>query len=382
MYLKGWTKKDWYREAFELARATKDRIQKMALYRLHVLERGLSDQSRDVIVKKMDRLNQERLAAVPDLLKYPELRGVADLIRASWEGARDGAELDFPEWVAHCDGGFYYHRNVLNVGRSSDKDPSRCTYIYFHTSDEGPILANNLDSSLKEPYGAPTWPAINEHLIYGGVSSGIFYDELSPEIFPVPIKELVARYCRTTEEAVEFLTRYKLFWGPGNVILIDRQNRIAVIEKSACRIGVRYLSDGFGFVTSMTAADPEFRAYLVDRRENSLKERGLGPDSGDAHYWKAADRRHALLEELLAEAKKCPTYAELKRLIQYRSDHGNVLVCGDSLGGGAESAYTLRTTIWKLSNLEAHWQGINDNNPIYEAPVRTEKYVDVLPWME
>ena len=59
----------------------------------------------------------------------------------------------------------------------------------------------------------------NEHLFWVGVSCGIWYDEEPREIFPLPIDKRVARYCRSTEEAVELLTRYTHSRGPGNSLL-------------------------------------------------------------------------------------------------------------------------------------------------------------------
>ena len=119
--------------------------------------------------------------------------------------------------------------------------------------------------------------------ISGGVSSGVYKDEKTPEIFPAPVYELVARYCRNTDEAVEMLTRYNHFWGPTNLLVADRQSNVAMIEKSACRIGTRRRNDGFGFITAMTAEEPGMRAFLADRRaaQQNSRRRYENADEGE-----------------------------------------------------------------------------------------------------
>ena len=146
----------------------------------------------------------------------------------------------------------------------------------------------------------------------GGVSSGVFLDEESPEIFPAPVAKLVARYCRNADEAVEMLSRYNYFWGPGNMLIADRQHRVAMIEKSACRIGVRWGQDGFGFVTAMTAEHPEMNKFLADRRAASLPARGLKAPCADTRYWEAQDKRRAIINRLLDEARQAPTLEKLR----------------------------------------------------------------------
>jgi hypothetical protein len=372
-----WTIASWYEEARQGAERGCGQIRKMIDFRFSIYEKGIPGKSRAEIARILAKSNRERLDAVPDLGRYPELRGMRELVEAEWRGIRDGAGLTDDQWAVHCDGGFYGHRYIA----SGRKPPTGCSYVYFPRSDRGPILANNLDSAPQEPFGPPGWPAVNEHLIIGGVSSGIFNDEESPELFPVPVFKLLGRYCRSTAEAVELLNRYTYFWGPGNLLVIDRRQDVAMVEKSACRIGVRRSPDGFGLITAMTAEEPAMNAYLADRRAHSLKARGLPPDCDDAAYWKGGDRRRALMNELLDEGRKNPTLEKLRQVIQFR-DPKRGLVCynGEPLPSGAPVEHTIRTTIWLLREGRAMWWAIDGATPSFKNRREDVEFKDVLRW--
>lgn len=373
-----WTIDGWYREAHASAEANPDLTRKMAELWLNTYAQHMPGVSREEIVRRLQKSNRERLAAVPNLKLYPELRGMQNLVEASWCGARDGAKLDDAQWAAHCDGGVYYHRYVA-TGKAG---PIHCSYIFFPKSDHGPILANNLDSSPAEPFGPPHWPAISEHLVIGTVSSGVFLDEESPEIFSAPVFKLLARYCRTTDEAVELLKRYNYFWGPCNAIVIDRNKNVAMIEKSACRIGVRHSIDGFGYITAMTAQEPAMRTFLQDRRTASIIARKLPKENEDATYWKAQDRRGQLMNELLDEARKNPTVETLRKFIQFRSpERGNVCGNGEIIfPGGRPTEYTLRTSLWLLAEGKAMWWARDGNKPSFENRKPDVEFKDVWRW--
>ncbi len=373
-----WTVASWYDDARKEAERNREQVRRMADYRLDRYEQEhLRGRSRAEIVRILAASNRERLDAVPDLARYPELRGMRAFVEAGWRGTRDGAGLTEEQWAATCDSGFYLHR----CARAAARPPTGCSYVFFPASDHGPILANNLDSAPREPFGPPAWPALNEHLIVGGVSSGVFDDEASPEIFPVPVFKLLARYCRSTDEAVEMLRRYNYFWGPGNLIVIDRRRGVAMIEKSACRIGVRRSPDGFGFITAMTAEEPAMNAWLADRRAQSLKTRGLPPDCDDAHYWRGGDRRRALLSELLDEGRATPTLEKLRQIIQFRDPvRGRVCYNGELLPGGTPLEVTLRTTIWLLREGRALWWAREGDTPSFENRKEDILFRETLLW--
>jgi len=178
------------------------------------------------------------------------------------------------------------------------------------------------------------------------------------------------------------LERYNHFWGPGNMIVIDRDKNVAMIEKSACRIGVRRSPDGFGFITAMTAEEPGMRAYLADRRAASLEARGLPEECADTAYWRGADQRHELMSELLDEARQEPTLEKLRSIIQFRDEErGQVCYNGEILfPGGPPCEYTLRTTIWLLAEGRALWWAKEGDKPSFQNRKPDVEFSEVFLW--
>jgi hypothetical protein len=378
-----WNIENWYSEARLQATAERIYYHNIAELRLAHLEEVLPDVSVAERGRRLVEFHRQRLEAVPSLIKYPELRGMRELVSSEQRGIQDGADFDETQLAAYCSGLIYAHRllHVLHVNPSlHSTGAAHCSYIFFPTSDHGPLLANNLDSRPTELFGPPCWPAISEHLIFGDVSSGIFLDELSPEIFPAPVTKLVARYCRTTREAVEMLSRYGHFWGPWNRIVIDQDHMVAMIEKSACRMGVRYSTDGFGYITAMSALEPSMQAYLSDRRTASLVSRGLPTHCADTRYWNECDRRNRLLSQLLDKARKTPTLEMIRRIIQFRDpQQGHVCYNGEVFHlGDPPAEHTLRTIIWQLREHKAMWWAWKDGTPSFLNPQPPVEFPDVL----
>jgi len=374
-----WTISETYEQARRASEKDADMIRRTAEHTLDTYLAHMPGITREEIGRRLLESNRERLDAVPDLNTYPELRGMREILDAEWRGIRDGAKLDDEQWAARCNGNFYMHCHVYGeVG----KEDHGCTCIYFPESEHGSILAVNLDTNLEEPYGPPEWPTWNEHIIVGGVSSGIWGDEPSPEIFPAPKDKILGRYARSTDEAIEILDRYKLFGRPGNLLIVDRNHNIAMVEMSACRIGVRRSNDGFGFITAMTAEEPTFRAYLDKTRDASLKARDLPEDCDDTTYWKKCDQRRELLNEMLDEARQNPTLEKLRSMIQCRDPkRGFVCYDGDPIQpGGPPLEWTMRTAIWMLNEKKAIWWSKEGDAPSWETRMSDVEFKEVLPW--
>ena len=378
-----WTVSEWYDAGRAAGARDHDIIRNFAELRLGLLKEQGPEACHE-LTRRLVGFHRERMDAVPDLSTYPELRGMRELVLAEQKGISEAAELDEVMAAAYFTGFTFYHRFVAGspAPGATQVGKANCSCIFFPASDCGPLFGNNLDSTPRQKFGTPAWPACNEHLVIGGVSSGVFMDEHSPEIFPAPVSRLVERYCRSAREAVELYTRYNLFWGPCNLIVADRRREVAMIEKSACRIGVRWSPDGFGFVTAMTAAEPGMNAYLADRRAASVRHRNLPPGNADEAYWRNQDRRRELMDDLLDEARKQPTFEAMRRILQFRDPvRGNVCGFGDPImPGGPESEYTLRTIIWKLRDARACWWAQRGHTPSWEHPRADVTFRDVLRW--
>lgn len=374
-----WTKEQWYQDAFNKTKGNPQYYKDFADYLLDTYKAHLQEMSEDAICNMLIEHNRKRLDAVPDLNIYPELRGMDDLIAAERRGIQDGGGLSDIQLAAWCDGMFMYRSGLVGAANNMSLG---CSAIYFPESDCGPLLAVNLDSSPDEPFEAPIWVPLNEHIIIAKVSSGIYNDEKSSEIFPAPVLKLLARYCRTTEEAVEMLELYNDFWGPANWLVMDQNKKTAMIEKSNCRIGVRWSDDGFGFVTAMTAEEPSFRKYLLSARDVYLKEHSLGADSPDQAYWDCADQRRELITELIDEAKAEPTLEKLRQIIQFRDEkRGKVCYNGETIHpDGPPVEHTIRTAIWLLREGQVIWWAKDGDTPSFKNRKENIIFKDVLKW--
>ena len=373
-----WTADGWYGEARDASEVKAWWYQQTADFLLENYARELLGMSREQIGELLAGFNQKRLDAAPDCATYPELRGMRELIAAQWRGTKDGAGLDDAQAAVMADSQYYLKRYVYAA-----RNAAQCSTIFFPTSDHGPLWGVNLDTSPDEPYGPPEWPAVNEHLLLGGVSSGVYLDEESPEIFPAPVFRLVGRYCRTADEAVELLSRYNHFWGPGNLLVADRGRGVAMIEKSACRIGVRRSPDGFAFITAMTAQHPDMNAFLADRRAASLVHRGLPDPCADTRYWDAQDNRRSIMDRLLDEAREEPTLGGMRAMLQYRGEDGVVCDNGDVLfPGDPPIEHTIRTHIVCLAEARSLWWSRDNERgtPSWQNRREDVAFEDVLLW--
>ena len=96
-----WTIPSAYSEAFAAAKANAAQVRVMAEFRLQSYVQRMPGETRASVGIRLAECYRERLAAVPDLTVYPELRGMPEFLKAEWRGARDGAELDDAQAAAH-----------------------------------------------------------------------------------------------------------------------------------------------------------------------------------------------------------------------------------------------------------------------------------------
>jgi len=308
--------------------------------------------SREEVMQAALQARRERLAAVPDLSRYPELDGAREALEASDEGLRDGGGYS-PEQAAVCREYIWLCRKHSEQGGVL---PDRgCTGVFIAQSPEGPLAASNLDDWIDSaPLPLPRAP-LTTPLGLGriDVSCGILLDEPTPEIFPAPVSHLLSELCGTVEEGVELLARYNFFWGPRNRLLWDKSGASAVIEKSACRYGVRW-GDGCSYTTAMHMETPEMKKFLHGRHCKYLQESGKGEDSIDGAYWRAAQARHHNLARLTQQAAQNPSFEALRSVMQSRDGAASLCLHGDKSHRDDEHVnYTLSTTVWEVARNKA-----------------------------
>lgn len=267
------------------------------------------------------KIEKERMAAEPDLSKLPECRGLTDAVAAQHKGFLD---VSANPWArAYYYNWYWFISRRLNTRYVGTLAPrGQCTAVFFQNSAEGPLVGNNLDDirrSFEEfvpPREGPAGKPIQKITQIGGVSAAILCDEEPEDIFPVPLDWVRPPEITMLPEWMEFLHRYRDFWGPHNSIWIDPEMNSAAVEKSNCRMGVRWPEDGASAITACAYLTPEMNAFKKERDRVSIERRGWDEDCPDFVFWAGCERRyHRLLELVAAESRRGPTLEGLAAIL-------------------------------------------------------------------
>lgn len=259
--------------------------------------------------RELIEFDRMRMAADLDLTRFPECRGLRELVEAERKGFAEVCADPF--LMAFHYNNYWYCSRVLNVryvGRAPE--PSRCTDFWFaETKEGGPIRGCNRDD-IRENYTsfpipdfsgpAQRFTAITQ---VGGVSAAVLCDEAPEDWFPVNLNWIDRRDLRTLPDYMRFLERYRDFWGPGNQLYVDPQMNFAAVEKANRRMGVRY-STGCCAITACAYLTPEMAAFKKERDAVSLTARGWTRDCPDVAYWEGCERRYRRLLKLVEEENR------------------------------------------------------------------------------
>lgn len=275
--------------------------------------------------RELIEFDRMRLAADLDLTKFPECRGLRQVVEVERRGFRNACGDEFAMAFEYNWHWLISRRfNARYVGRTPP--PAQCTDIWFaNTREGGPIHASNRDD-VRENYtatsnkipssGSPGNERFTGFAQVGGVSSAVLCDEEPEEWFPVRLDWIDTRGIASLPEYVEFLGRYRDFWGPCNSIFVDSQWNFVAIEKANRRMGVRYAKDGACAITACAYLTPEMNAFKKERDALSFKVRGWTTDNPDAAYWNGCERRYRRLLKLVDEEnRRGPTLLGAARIV-------------------------------------------------------------------
>ena len=256
--------------------------------------------------------DQKRLACEPDYAKMPEMRGLADEHRAAREGFKESSGLDDTAAAYHFSFGYFISRHV-NAHHLARYDllgaRNHCTNVFFPECREGVTIADNRDDLPRPeyyetiPHWAPRGAAKNAkvHHGQGGVSSSCLLDEEPECIFPCDPWSIMPDECfDDIRLMVEFMTRYKDFYGPGNQIWVDRNLNAVAVEKTNARVAFRFPQvNGAVCITACSYLDPELNEFKKSRTKAAAEMKGESlEDSIDQQFFDGCDRRHRRLWEL------------------------------------------------------------------------------------
>ena len=286
------------------------------------------------LIQRVTTFHAERLEALPDRARYPELAEERAVLAERYRGMADAGMSD--ELIAlHESMGFWFSYRcraetgkLPQGGRLPPEQRERCRVVFAPETDHGPIHFKNVDDPLHTwrplPENEPTTSDPFTPLFFDGTGSGLHIDDVPPEIFPVDAVVLARRLCETVAEAEELLSRYNYFWGSANLLIHDiAGNAIAFDKSSRCRFALRRPGpNGVIYVNGMSSFDPDYEAFIEAKRDQYLRESEQNETTPEGAYFQGAKNTLANMQRRMAAFEKNPTEADLYAHLSSRDPDG------------------------------------------------------------
>jgi hypothetical protein len=329
---------------------------------------------KEKVVAEVLAYHRERLDAVPDLTRYPELRGYRDLLVEEHRGMRDAGADDETISLAATLNFWRDTRLLQQTGRGwhAPVMPEKCRVVYVPETDEGVLHAKNVDDPLtywkpRPPYpqGAP-WPWTHP-LMFDGVGSGLHVDEIPPEIFPVGVLELCKEHCTTVDAATDFLARYNYFWSSQNLLIHDQHGNSMAFEKTRCRVATRKPNvKGVNFINGMGALDPGIRDHQRRMRAQYLEQTGQGPDTLESRYFAFCEKKWENMARLVERLPADPGLDDVTSLMEQRDPSGPMCLTGQKVHPDEPApGCTLVMDVWFMDKKKLHRRQWRGDTPAY-----------------
>lgn len=271
----------------------------------------------------LEELHKKILAESLDKGKYPEVQGLAAYEDEEAKGIADVFETDYRR-VLLCKDNYsrLMRMRIMEEWKPEFFESGKCTTIIFKDSPVGPIIGRNMDSDIGcmaglQSYGEPVLFQYPEEMGYSYIASAeqinskglviqgssISYpNERTYARFWLDTQGLILRFCKTVEEALDFIERYNPFLGPSNLVVLDARGDAAVIEKTKNTFAVRKTDKNWIFTTDGVAIEE--------------KTRKIQGDNTPAYQFNL--KRHKLIENLLRE-EKAPGVEPMQRILSNHS---------------------------------------------------------------
>ncbi len=285
------------------------------------------------LVAGLTDFHRERMAKVPSATTYPEAAPWVGYLRAvdaelqAITGLSDEQMAFYRSFTAYLT--FRGYRNArLRPTAVPPLVTEKCRAVYLPATDRGQFHIKNVDDPLTfwRPDPRPITRNRQDTPLAGdGVGAGLHIDDEPAELFPLQPKTMLPHYADDVPGAVEFLTRYRLFWGGANNLFYDRQQRCVAIEKASYNFIDVYGPDPCGgvHISGMVCRHPktEQGKYVDAKRQQYVTLFHLPEDCPDHAYWRGA----RAFEDRLAgfmNRPDTPTVAETIALFTAATPHG------------------------------------------------------------
>lgn len=346
-------------DAAGVARQEAQQIHSQPAALLSGLDRVLADcpqVDREAVIAGTVAFHRQRMQRQPDPSRYPDaqpwVRHVLEVDRQVLELTGIGEQAlairrSLREYLAFR--GFRAMGPALRPPPARDE---RCRVAFIPDTDHGTLHIKNLDDPITHwRLRPPIERFVEPPLTWDGVGSGLHLDDEPAEIFPLPVKEMCLSMCDDVPGAVQFLQRYRDFWGRANVVLYDRARRSVAVEKCSYNHIAIHPADARGrsHVSGMACRDPQspIGQCQAQRRREYRQLFNLPDDGPDAAFWAGAERMDAMLRELVSRPHALTADEVLSLFLTPRPVGLNK--CGEKLHPEERStAYTLATTAIEL----------------------------------
>ncbi|MHB0938714.1 MAG: hypothetical protein ACYC6A_20145 [Armatimonadota bacterium] len=271
----------------------------------------------ETLLSGLEAFHRERMARVPSSATYPEAPPWVEHVLA--------VDRELQALTGMTDRQMALYRSLWDYltfrgyARAKPAMTERCRIIYLPDTDQGEFHIKNVDDPITfyqpdtEP---PTHAKPVTGLMWDGVGSGLHIDDEPEEIFPLPYYRMCMTYCDDVPGAVQFLTRYSPFWGGGNVVLYDAQQRNVAIEKCSRNFIEVFQpgANGGSHCSGLACRDPQSPQgqYQAKKQLEYLIRFNQPLDGTDMTYWKACNLAEEMLGNLMKKPK--PTVAEILEL--------------------------------------------------------------------
>ena len=269
----------------------------------------------------LEAFHRERMEKIPSALKYPESPPWVEYVRTLDRELQKELNLSMRQLaILRSMNDYLQFRGFV---RAKIRPAEKCRVVYIPRTDRGALHFKNVDDpappnwrpSRQRPHSLPN----EEGLVWDGAGNGLHIDDEPDEIFPLPITTMYRHYANDVPSAVDFLTKYSVFFANQNFVLHDRAKRSVAIEKCSHNFIEVFPPDpvsGFTHVSGMVCRDPNSPRgrYQRTKRQQYLQRFQLPPDGADATFWNACDRAERMLVDSIRALGPVPKAEQVIKL--------------------------------------------------------------------
>jgi hypothetical protein len=276
--------------------------------------------------------HKDAMGRIPSATRYPEAQPFVEQVLRFEKELRRLANLDdLGVATVMSLGRFLLFRGRRQFGlRRPAQQAERCRILLHLETDRGPFMIKNVDDPPRNWKPAPALPPRMPRSDYwweqvewvaDGTGSGLHLEDEPSELFPLPaVWVMASEHAHDTPGVVDFVRRYSPFFGGGNLLVYDRQLRLAAIEKSShnhCEVFPP--EDGrWAHISGMVCRDPAspHGRYQTACREAYLRLYGLPADGPDAAFWMFCDEGERMLVDGVRQLGNRPKVNDIIELFR------------------------------------------------------------------